>query len=165
MPIKKLVSLSAVAIALTMAMVRPSVAANFEPLNNTAPWFTNGGVPVSGYHGAANVYTSTDSNVSWGEAENMPAGDVDYHIITCGGLNTNATVSKVFISFTHNLGDIDMKVFTMAGQLIATSAGISNSEQVDLAALGQRRGGVVIMVYGFNGVANSGGYKVTQYCQ
>jgi len=165
MLIKKLISLTTVAVALTMALARPSLALNFEPLNNTPPWFTNGGQPTSGFHGAANAYTTTDSNTGWGEAEDMPANDVDYHIITCGGLNTNATVSKVFISFTHAMGDVDMQVFTMAGQLLATAQGVSNFEQVDLAALGQRRGGIVIKVYGFLGAANSGGYKITQYCQ
>ncbi|HVZ73467.1 MAG TPA: hypothetical protein VHJ20_13895 [Polyangia bacterium] len=165
MLIKKLLSLTAAAVALTMTLARPSLAANFEPLNNTPPWFTNGGQPTDGFHGAANVYTTTNSNIGWGEPEDMPAGDVDYHIITCGGLATNSTVSKIMITFTHALGDIDMQVFTLAGQPIATSQGITNSEQVDLSALGQRRGGIIIRVYGFGGVANSGGYKIFQYCQ
>jgi hypothetical protein len=156
MLMKKLGFLSAVALALTMVLVRPSLALASEPLNNTAPWYNP---PVGAFKGDASAYTTT-TNASWGNREDMLANDVDYHILSCGGL---PTMSYVRIYFTHAQGDIDLKVYTTDGTLLGTSQGVSNTEYWDVSA--QKLGAIVIKVYGYLGAANAGGYTVEEHCQ
>jgi hypothetical protein len=164
---KKLGSLSALALALTFLLVRPSLVLASEPLNNTAPWFFvpgsgNPPTPQSGFNGDASTYTTSDASTSWGTPENVTVGDTDYNIIACGGLDTSATVAKVYITFTHAQGDIDIKLYTVGGVLLGTSQGVTDYEEVNIAS--QKRGAVVLKAYGFNGVGNTGGYKVGVYC-
>jgi len=156
---KKLGSLSAVALALAMVLVRPSLALASEPLNNTPPWFNP---PGGAFKGDASVHTAT-TNASWGTHEDMTLNDVDYHVVSCGGLNGHGgTMSRVWIFFTHAQGDIDLKVYSTDGVLLGSSQGVTNTETVDVSAWGT--GAVVMKVYGYNGVANAGGYSVEQDC-
>lgn len=157
---KKLGILCSAAIALAMALA-PSASFAGEPTNNTKPWY----VGSTAYNGDASVYTSMQDNVAWGVNESMTAGDVDYLVVSCGNVGAGyvGNVKSVRVSFTHAQGDIDMKVYRLDGTLIGQSTSTANLEILDVSA--QKAGAVVVMVYGYLGAANAGGYSVTQVCK
>jgi hypothetical protein len=137
-------------------------------------------IKVFGYQGDANTYTLTIA-VDGGSSNNDPCPDVysgndtraaavqlaagttsglqvcqgneDWFRLP-GSLGASATVT---IQFSHASGDLDLQAVSGTGAELASSAGTSNSETVDVS-LGQD---VFVRVYGYNGAANTYSLTVT----
>jgi hypothetical protein len=159
---KKLGIFCAAAMALATALVPASAHAG-EPLNNNRPWPQSPNDP-SGFRGDASIFTTVNIQHGWGTAEPLTAGDQDYLVMSCGGYAGGlGNVQFVRVDFTHSQGDIDIQVFKTDGTYIGQSISSSNKELLDVSA--QKAGAVVMRVYGYNGVANAGGYKVSLWCK
>ncbi len=63
-----------------------------------------------------------------------------------------ASSSNVSLSFLHNQGDIDVRLYNSAGQLLKTSQGTTNQETMSLSGLAA--GTYHVRVYGYRGVTN-----------
>ena len=74
----------------------------------------------------------------------------DWFRFTTTGAATSA--SQVAIAFTHSQGDLDLRVYNSAGQLVGRSEGTGNSEAVSLN--GQAAGTYFVQVFGYNGAVN-----------
>jgi hypothetical protein len=149
------------ALAFALVLARPSLSLAGEPGNNTPPWST---LSTSSFHGDASIFTTTASGCEFGTAEAITSPtDVDYFVVTCGGYSGGGygTVKSVTIRFPHANGDLDMQVYATNGTLLGSSTGITDTEVVDVSA--QKRGGVVVKVYGYHGALNP--YTVIQSCQ
>lgn len=147
---------------LSGALLASSVATASEPLNNNPPWVYG----TSSYHEDMSVFISLDAPAAgWnGFEEIVPSGDVDYFIVGCGrpyNQGGNGSIASIVISFTHSLGDIDIVSYKLDGDTLKTSAGVGNSETVNLSTYNLNA--VVLKVYGYNGAQNS--YNVTLNCQ
>lgn len=121
-----------------------------EPDNDSAPW------TWWEQKGNTTVYSPKTSASYFGSEQISPTSDVDYIVATCGNTNMKWTS----IGFTHAAGDIDMWVYDLSGNLLATSTGVTDEERVDLSALGKQA--VAIRVYGYNGAQN--GYYISVFC-
>lgn len=85
------------------------------------------------------------------------ADAADYYKFTMNG--TGTTANSVSISFTHSLGDIDMRLYNGSGTQVGSSGGTGNSETISLSGLAA--GTYTVQVFGYNGALNSGGYSMT----
>jgi len=82
--------------------------------------------------------------------------DEDWFRFTTQG--TGGSSHSVTVSFTHNLGDVDVALWAANGTRLAYSAGTSNTETLSLNGLSP--GTYYLQAYGFLG-ARSPGYSVT----
>lgn len=138
------------------ALLSPSFAfaAEYgEPVNNNS--FLNGdNNEMSMYQGLKG------STTTWTTAEKIAvAGDIDYHIIGCGG---RTSVRSVGIWSDAAFGDLDIYAYRMDGTFLGSSALTTNTETINVLASAQT---VVLMkVLGFAGAVNSKSYKVKVDC-
>lgn len=151
------------AAALALVLARPASSLAGEPGNDTAPWST---ISSTSFQGTADVFTTTATSCAFGSAGAITsATDVDYYIVSCGGYQTGnslGTVKEIKLGFTHAKGDLDMRVYSTDGTLLGGSYGFTDTETYNVAA--QKRGAVIIKVYGFKGALNPT-YNVTLACQ
>lgn len=156
---KTLGALGVAGLAAALLMFLPTAARAGEPLNNTPPWST---LNPNQFDGDAQVFTTT---VATGNLYNQwinQTGDVDYIVLGCGNaIAGKGTVKQVQINFTHANGDLDMVAYSTTGATIGSSAGVTNTETINVAA--QNRGTIVLKVYGYNNAVNL--YGVTLTCQ
>jgi hypothetical protein len=115
---------------------------SYEP-NNTGAAPVNGRCEVAG--GCATPITQTGSITDW---ELCYPGDVDQYAVK---LNAGQTIT-VKVIFQHANGDLDAALVDPTGQVIATSRGVSDNEQ--LKAVADVSGRFVFGVYGFAGAVN-----------
>jgi hypothetical protein len=157
----KLGILGAATFALVLARPTPSFAG--EPGNNTPPWGT---ISNTSFGGTADVFTTTATSMDFGGDYAITSStDVDYYIVACGGYQTGnslGTVKEIKLGFTHAKGDLDMRVYSTDGTMLGGSYGFTDTETYNVAA--QKRGAVIIKVYGFNGALNPK-YNVILACQ
>lgn len=147
-------------LALALLLTLPAIARAGEPGNNTPPWST---ISSTSFHGDVSAFTTTATSCEFGSGEAIASStDVDHFVVSCGGFAGGlGTVKKVTLRFTHASGDLDLRVYATDGTLLGSSTGVSDTETVDVSA--QKRGGVVVKVYGYGGATNA--YALTQYCQ
>jgi hypothetical protein len=89
------------------------------------------------------------------------SSDKDYFFLNCGRLyNSQGVVSTAAINFTHAKGDLDIEVYSVEGDMLGASRGISNSESVGISWAG--RSTAVLKVYGWAGATNK--YQVVITC-
>jgi len=67
-------------------------------------------------------------------------------------LGQPAAGAHLTLNFQHWQGDIDVRLYNTAGQLIRSSAGVGNSERISLEGLAA--GEYIVKVYGYNGATN-----------
>ena len=91
-------------------------------------------------------------------ASAIPAQSVGGNLNTCGGPDFFAVEAapgrtiNVTVSFTHMTGDIDLRLYDQALEIVASSGGTSDNEEISYLA---EMGGVYfIEVYGFRDVYN-----------
>ncbi len=96
---------------------------------------------------AATVLNGNTGSIS---ANIHESGDVDYYRIQLGA--TGGRDNFVKASFTHSQGDIDMELYTSAGNLVGSSSGSGNEERISLN--GKPAGTYYAKVYGFSGATN-----------
>lgn len=90
------------------------------------------------------------------------SSDTDYFFMNCGRLyNSQGVVNKASINFTHANGDLDIEVYSVEGEMLGASRGVTDSEAVSIAWAG--RSTAVLKVYGYSGAIN--GYDVVITCQ
>lgn len=82
----------------------------------------------------------------------LTRGDVDFFKFALAQAGT--ATSTVSVNFDAALGDVDCKLMNSAGQVIATSEGVSSTEQISLA--GRAAGTYYLKVYGFSRASNPG---------
>jgi hypothetical protein len=82
----------------------------------------------------------------------LTRGDVDFFKFALA--QAGAATSTVSVSFDAALGDVDCDLLNSAGQVIATSDGVSSTERIGLA--GRPAGTYYLKVYGFNRASNPG---------
>jgi hypothetical protein len=160
MTLKKTGAACALLLALVLARTSTSFAA--EPLDNTVPWST--AIAGTNYTDVTMYTTRNIGGTSWGannDRKITPAGDVDYFMVGCGKTTGTGLMKQVQISFTHAVGDLDMFVYSLDGQVIGTSTGVTNFETVNVAA--QNKNAFFVRVYGFNNAVNP--YAVIVDCQ
>jgi hypothetical protein len=127
-----------------------------EPANNQAPWRITGNDANSGRFDTT-VYYSQIGGAGWQSENIASSSDVDYLFFVCPG---TLKVREVAISFTHSKGDLDVEAYDVAGRLLGTSTGTTNSESVGVSAFGLNA--VVLKVYGYNGA--TGAYAPSLGC-
>ena len=67
-------------------------------------------------------------------------------------LGAPANRGYVTLNFQHSQGDIDVQLYTPAGQLLRSSTGTGNTERISLSGL--EAGRYLIKVYGYRGAEN-----------
>lgn len=153
---------AACALLLALVLARPSASRAAEPLDNTIPWST--AIAGTNYTDVSVYTTKNIGGTSWGPSTDRrisPTGDVDYFMIGCGKTTGTGLMKQFQLSFTHALGDLDVAVYSLDGQFVGSSTGVTNFETVNLAA--QNKNAFFVKVYGFNGAVNP--YTVIVDCQ
>lgn len=83
--------------------------------------------------------------------------DRDYIVVMCQGAN----VERVGISYKAKSGDLDVKVYDLAGKYLGASATKNDTDSLDIKSKSLKA--VVLEVYGYNGATN--GYDFVVTCQ
>jgi hypothetical protein len=134
----------------SVTLSQPGMA--LEPNDNTAPW------KWSSLYGNTTLYVSTNAMGTGSDGINS-SSDVDYLVMACTTGSRHRPVSLVAINFTHSQGDLDMVVYDLQGNYLASSGGVSDRELVDIGAFGEQV--VVLKVYGYNGATGNYGVSLT----
>lgn len=77
------------------------------------------------------------------------AGEDDYFSVS---LSAGESLS-VSMTFTHSSGDLDLELLSAGGDVLTSSAGVSNSEQISYTASAAET--VFVRVFGFAGASNT----------
>ena len=84
-------------------------------------------------------------------------GDEDWFQFTT--TDGSGQADSVAIAFTEAFGDLDLQLLDSSGQVLKTSAGILDGEQISLSGLAA--GTYYVRVYGYQGTQTSPGYTLT----
>lgn len=106
------------------------------------------------------VYEDNDSLAQAADLGTLTATRTVSNLVMADGADwfrfqTNGTgtaASSISIVFQHSLGDIDLRLYDGAGNLLRTSDGVTDSEQIALE--GFAAGTYFVQAYGFNGATN-----------
>lgn len=114
-----------------------------EPGNDYAPWSWRAAV------GDATVYSPPAGGYTYNNYEAISSTtDVDYIIGAC----RTGRILSIGIQFTNSSGDLDIWVYDLSGHMLAISAGVSDTERVDLSPIDQQA--AVMQVVGWHGAQN-----------
>jgi hypothetical protein len=87
--------------------------------------------------------------------------DVDYTLLAIPAPVAGCSSVYAWISFDHSKGDLDMAAYDLAGNTLAISQGVTNSESISLGSSAPKT--VIIKVYGYNHA--TGTYRFYTGCQ
>jgi len=137
---------------LTAAMTLSQPGLALEPHDNAAPWKWTYG------YGNATLFVSKGA-VGWGAEDISSSSDVDYLVMACTGGAPSRKIRYVSLNFSHARGDLELGVYDLAGNQLASSTGVSDSEFLDIGAFGAHV--VVLKAYGYNGATGPYGVSLT----